>query len=226
LIKSANKLIAKRELSGQQIASKLIGTPNHYTNRSFPVFYWSEMLQIEQDSFVFLTKKTITCQEFQDGVSSSMTNHTSLFNDIFYRPPELSDVCAWDQMCNYSKEECPQSKNPIKTYLRFKPGHPQYSTYCLKKIKDTETSRIPALKGYSIPRSDRGEQEQQYIVAMLALFKPWSTNEQNPLKSSEDSWQDVFDTWKTTNHFQDHKHILENMQLLYETKDAKLDYSA
>ncbi|THU93951.1 hypothetical protein K435DRAFT_669242, partial [Dendrothele bispora CBS 962.96] len=45
LIKSANRLIAKRELSGQQIASKLIGTPNHYTNRSFPIFYWSAMLR-------------------------------------------------------------------------------------------------------------------------------------------------------------------------------------
>ncbi|KAJ3889851.1 hypothetical protein GG344DRAFT_27764, partial [Lentinula edodes] len=35
LIKTVNKLIAKRELSSQQVASMLIGIPSHYTNRTF-----------------------------------------------------------------------------------------------------------------------------------------------------------------------------------------------
>ncbi|THU82120.1 hypothetical protein K435DRAFT_611834, partial [Dendrothele bispora CBS 962.96] len=45
LIKAANKLIAKRELSSQQMASKLIGKPSCYTNRTYPIFYWSGMLR-------------------------------------------------------------------------------------------------------------------------------------------------------------------------------------
>ncbi|KAJ3899403.1 hypothetical protein F5879DRAFT_772747, partial [Lentinula edodes] len=45
LIKTANKLIGKRELSGQQIASKLIGIPSCYTNCKYPVFFWSGMLR-------------------------------------------------------------------------------------------------------------------------------------------------------------------------------------
>ncbi|KAJ3884809.1 hypothetical protein GG344DRAFT_8243, partial [Lentinula edodes] len=45
LIKTVNKLIGKRELSGQQIASKLIGTPSCYTNCRYPIFYWSGMLR-------------------------------------------------------------------------------------------------------------------------------------------------------------------------------------
>ncbi|THV02109.1 hypothetical protein K435DRAFT_581364, partial [Dendrothele bispora CBS 962.96] len=45
LIKTANKLVAKRELTSQQIASKLIGTPSCYTNRTYPRFYWSGLLR-------------------------------------------------------------------------------------------------------------------------------------------------------------------------------------
>ncbi|KAF9064004.1 hypothetical protein BDP27DRAFT_1156482, partial [Rhodocollybia butyracea] len=45
LLKTANKLIAKRELSSQQVATALLGEPSHYTNRAFPRFYWSGMLR-------------------------------------------------------------------------------------------------------------------------------------------------------------------------------------
>ncbi|KAJ4465427.1 hypothetical protein C8R41DRAFT_729476, partial [Lentinula lateritia] len=41
LLKTANKLIAKRELSSQQVATMLISEPSHYTNRAYPRFYWS-----------------------------------------------------------------------------------------------------------------------------------------------------------------------------------------
>ncbi|THV03147.1 hypothetical protein K435DRAFT_652061, partial [Dendrothele bispora CBS 962.96] len=40
LIKTANQLIAKRELTSQQVASKLVGIPSCYTNRSYPRYYW------------------------------------------------------------------------------------------------------------------------------------------------------------------------------------------
>ncbi|THU87588.1 hypothetical protein K435DRAFT_867153 [Dendrothele bispora CBS 962.96] len=258
LVKIVNKLIGKRELSSQQIASKLIGIPNHYTNRAFPKYYWSRMLREiapevyesnesndedsgeynetdnslpprnevdpnEDDSYVILTDKPTDSQNTQDPASPI---RSSLFNDIFFRPNELSNVCAWDQMCRYSKEQLPRSKKQIKTYLRFKPGHPQYSSHCLKKIEESELPQIPVLKGYPIPRSDKDEQMNRYFVAMLVLFKPWSGNELNLLKPHELSWEDAFITWSNTLESKKHQCIMDNMQLLYESKDAKFDYSA
>ncbi|KAJ6512938.1 hypothetical protein C8R45DRAFT_772423, partial [Mycena sanguinolenta] len=41
MVKTVNQLIGKRELSSQQMASKLMGWPSKYTNRSYPIFYWS-----------------------------------------------------------------------------------------------------------------------------------------------------------------------------------------
>ncbi|KAL1684482.1 hypothetical protein GGG16DRAFT_29147, partial [Schizophyllum commune] len=45
LVKSVNKLHGKRELSGQQVASNLLGLPSYYTNRAYPTFFWSGMLR-------------------------------------------------------------------------------------------------------------------------------------------------------------------------------------
>ncbi|KAJ3931070.1 MAG: hypothetical protein NXY57DRAFT_896856 [Lentinula lateritia] len=129
-------------------------------------------------------------------------------------------------MCEYSKEELPESKKQIKTYLQFQLGHPQYTTHCLKKMDAGNYQQVPVLKGYPIPRSDKIECQDKYMIAMLALFKPWSHNEQSPLKAPQEAWNTAFNTWKDTDLFKSHIKIINNMQLLYESKDAKLDYSA
>ncbi|KAJ7635224.1 hypothetical protein FB45DRAFT_676824, partial [Roridomyces roridus] len=43
LVKSVNQLVGKRELSAQQVVTSLVGWPSKYTNRSYPVFYWTKM---------------------------------------------------------------------------------------------------------------------------------------------------------------------------------------
>src|ERR1700761_9085778 len=45
MVKTVNQLIGKRELSSQQMATRLLCLPSKYTNRRFPVFYWSKMLR-------------------------------------------------------------------------------------------------------------------------------------------------------------------------------------
>ncbi|KAJ7247198.1 hypothetical protein B0H12DRAFT_976460, partial [Mycena haematopus] len=45
MVKTVNQLIGKRELSAQQVATDLIGWPSKYTNRKYPVFYWTRMLR-------------------------------------------------------------------------------------------------------------------------------------------------------------------------------------
>lgn len=45
MIKTANQLIGKQELSGQQVATMLLRLPTNYTNLSFPRFYWVNFLR-------------------------------------------------------------------------------------------------------------------------------------------------------------------------------------
>ncbi|KAE9388264.1 hypothetical protein BT96DRAFT_836477, partial [Gymnopus androsaceus JB14] len=228
LLKTANKLIAKRELSSQQVATSLIGEPSYYTNRAFPRFYWSDLpaqKQVspdEDDSLIFLSNsKSIDAEKNRH---SSPSN--TLFNDFFFRPLELLEWCAWDIMRKYAKDKLPRSPTQIKTYLRFQPAHPQYSTHCLKEITDSEKARIPVLVGYSIPRNDKEDQEIKYAVAMLALFKPWSNNKLSPLKPEGQTWVSAFKTWDSSTSARAHQKTMRNMQLQYESKDAKVDYSA
>ncbi|KAJ7128756.1 hypothetical protein C8R43DRAFT_897117 [Mycena crocata] len=44
LLKTLNQINGHRELSGQQVASALLGIPNHVTDAHFASFYWSKLL--------------------------------------------------------------------------------------------------------------------------------------------------------------------------------------
>ena len=129
-------------------------------------------------------------------------------------------------MQKYAKDKLPRSPTQIKTYLRLQPAHLQYSTHCLKEITDSEKARIPVLVGYSIPRNDKEDQEIKYAVAMLALFKSWSNNKLLPLKPEGQTWVSAFKMWDSSTSARAHQKTMRNMQLQYESKDAKVDYSA
>ncbi|KAJ6465349.1 hypothetical protein C8R45DRAFT_836832, partial [Mycena sanguinolenta] len=125
-------------------------------------------------------------------------------------------------MRNFVKEKKPKSKTQRNTYLKFKPGHPQYTTHCLKKL---DTRRIPVLMGYRIPRSDSPSDETKYAVTILALFQPWSDMKSSPLKLPDTSWQDALKQLNASMS-SEHARIVANMQLLYQTRDAKFDFAA
>lgn len=79
----------------------------------------------EDDSLIFLTAENVN-----QGPASTITDsdcqeekYSTMFNDIFYRPPELDSILAWDICRQFVKEKKPKSKTQRKTYLRFKPGH-------------------------------------------------------------------------------------------------------
>jgi hypothetical protein len=87
--------------------------------------------------------------------------YSKMFNDMFYRPPELDSTCVWDILRNYVKEKKPKSKTQRNTYLNFKPGHPEYTTHCLKKL---DTRVVPVLLGYRVPRNDSESDQLKYAV--------------------------------------------------------------
>ncbi|KAJ7615522.1 hypothetical protein FB45DRAFT_693292, partial [Roridomyces roridus] len=107
----------------------------------------------------------------------------------------------------------------------FKTTHPQYTSHCMKQLDDSDTERVPVLIGYPIPKADNEEQELRYFAAMLMLFKPWSGAIGSPLKDEQQSWAEAFQDLKGLLPHR-HQKILQNMQLVYQSREAKDDYSA
>lgn len=53
MVKATNKLVGKRELTGQQTASHLLGRKNRYTSHQYQEYWWSSLLRdIARDVFV------------------------------------------------------------------------------------------------------------------------------------------------------------------------------
>nr|GAT47507.1 ATP-dependent DNA helicase [Mycena chlorophos] len=285
LVKSVNQLIGKKELSGQQVVSRIMGWPSKYTNREYPVYYWSRMLRecargvfdaptrtsdgadpasatsndvavpgaandvdVRLDSAdPSVDPRSVLADVFADSESDPAQpsvvltpallassedvdpddeqSNSMLFNDIFYRPPQLADLCAWEIMVGYRKHELPKSATQTKQCLRFSLSHPQYTTHCLKKLSSSDAPRVPVFVGYPIPRNDCEADEERYFVVALALFGVWSSNVQCPLKAEDQSWADAYSSLRVCLS-PAHVRILENMQLLYASRDAKEDYAA
>ncbi|KAJ6510844.1 hypothetical protein C8R45DRAFT_762765, partial [Mycena sanguinolenta] len=65
MVKTVNQLIGKRELSAQQVAMDIMGWPTKYTNRKYPVFYWTRMLR-ELSPTTFQAREQIETSDTQD----------------------------------------------------------------------------------------------------------------------------------------------------------------
>ncbi|KAL1698259.1 hypothetical protein EV121DRAFT_218452, partial [Schizophyllum commune] len=118
----------------------------------------------------------------------------------------------------YSKERLPKSQTQRKTFLRFSPEHPQYTTHCMKEITSSEKPRVPTLIGYAVPK--RETDEDRHAVCMLALFKPWGSSLASPLKHDDEGWLEAYQSFLDTASMY-HKAIIHNMQLLHLSRDAK-----
>ncbi|KIK55919.1 hypothetical protein GYMLUDRAFT_62327 [Collybiopsis luxurians FD-317 M1] len=177
--------------------NKLIGNDN-MNDESIPL--QEELNPDEDDTLIYLQ---LYFKSLPTECWSKSCN--LLFNDIFLRPDELKDISAWDQMWI----------------------HPQYLTYCLKKITSDELPHVPVLTGHSIPRNDQKDQQEKHALAMLALLKPWSNNESELLKLKDISLIQAFNDWKSSKSIKKSSiRVMENMQLLPQSKDANFDYAA
>ncbi|KAJ7239403.1 hypothetical protein B0H12DRAFT_1075034 [Mycena haematopus] len=79
--------------------------------------------------------------------------------------------------------------------------------------------------GYRVPRDDSEEVELKYAVVILALFRPWSAVKLAPLKSPDTTWPDALQELQGSMS-PEHVRVTLNMQLLYQTRDAKFDFAA
>ncbi|KAJ6477698.1 hypothetical protein C8R45DRAFT_766033, partial [Mycena sanguinolenta] len=98
--------------------------------------------------------------------------------------------------------------------------HPQHTSHCLKKL---DKPVVPVLMGYRIPRNDSEADQLKYAVVILALFQPWSTLKSSPLKAPKTTWMDALNELQRAMS-PEHARVTLNIQLLYQTRDAKFDF--
>ncbi|KAJ7615523.1 hypothetical protein FB45DRAFT_713834, partial [Roridomyces roridus] len=73
MVKTVNQLVGKRELSSQQVATKLLGLPMRYTNMSYPIFYWSRTLrELAPQAFCPQDDTEPVIQSQEDDVESAL----------------------------------------------------------------------------------------------------------------------------------------------------------
>jgi hypothetical protein len=252
LLKTCNGMIGKRELSGQQVASFLCNIPNHFTNHTFDTIWWTRLLNFTAESV--LEQEDSTSQPNENKPNENTQNDhyvllesvaredtrpiseltspisTGLICDIYYRPPEFNHMCLWEIFEQYKMEKIPKKKsennnipsNSPTDSFRFHPNHPKYHTHFLKKRSRPIT---PVLLGRPIPRRDSEHETELYAIAMMTLFKPWSQNPDALLKDPEIPWCTAFDEF-LENINSRFLTIINNMQLIYQCRDAAHDYSA
>lgn len=63
------------------------------------------------------------------------------------------------------------------------------------------------------------------MVVIIALFRPWSSCKTSPLKSPDLNWLDALAELQVSMS-PEHVRVTLNMQLLYQTRDAKFDFTA
>ena len=168
---------------------------------------------------------------------SGLPLHTTFSHDMLFRPESLNNLCLWDLFRLYTKVTLPKPKqskdkaaemllsdNDIVSakHFHFRPGHPQYTTHCLK-LRHIHIT--PVLIGRGVPQRDKIEHADAHAATMLTLFKPWSSSTTSPLKSPSASWTEAYTEFVRNLDPQYMKRI-DNMQAVHECKDAAHDYAA
>ncbi|KAJ7880685.1 hypothetical protein B0H13DRAFT_1891685 [Mycena leptocephala] len=177
----------------------------------------------DEDDTMIMLSSAMLGMDPSCAVGGEDKKYSKLFDDIFYRPRELEGMCAWDILRDYTKEKKPKSKTQRNVYLSFQPGHPQFTTHCLKKLESTRV--IPVLQDYHVPQNDLENDNIKYAVVIIALFRPWSSCKTSPLKSPDLNWLDSLAELQVSMS-PEHVRVTLNMQLLYQTRDAKFDFTA
>lgn len=230
-------MIAKRELSAQQVSAYLLGDPNRYTPESFDNVYWSQLLRSAAPGvFAVQQEKDSDAPEESDPSVLLRTDgytsegelaeplESSLLHDLVYRPAELNDCSLWEIARDYKKATLKSqggSESSKGKALKFMDEHPQALTHAyFRRTKPI----IPVIIGQSFPRKDVEEHRIKYAACVLVLFKPMRRDMDQPLLENGQTLCEALDIC-LSNLSSDLHVILSNTQQAWQCRDSKDDYS-
>lgn len=243
--RTVNHVIAKMELSAQQVMSYLLGIPDHFTPRKFRTLCWPAFDQKIPKVPVNAVEDD---EEHEDGhdnpeipLDGPMPNEVVLdtlngdanllpgdqYQDWVHRGGELENITLWEFVQWWEKIPAPGNKGkqvgsrpragrPLLERVAFMPDHPQYETHCMKKRSRNHDFTV-VLRGPRPPRSDREDfrSREVYSRMMLILFSSWRNPDEIKV---EDTWQGTF---SVTTFDNESLAVMKNFQVLHECKDAR-----
>ncbi|KZT57582.1 hypothetical protein CALCODRAFT_508697 [Calocera cornea HHB12733] len=240
--KMVNRMMARQEMSHQQIMSYYVGGGDHYTTHEYRNLQWGQfsrlitnmeeaLLDAPSDGDVedIMTCWRTTADETQLDAADLTLNIiagtvsvSSQAQDYIYRPEhaEYSDLCLWDFVAYTEKRAIPKSVL-VNNYTEvaepnycFAPSHPQAKTHCLRRVRK---EYVPTVIGSTLPRQGVTDEEREgWCRAMVILFKPWRTL--YDLLGAYSTWAAAFDSYTFTAR---HIRIMSNMDVLNQCKEAR-----
>jgi len=120
LRKCANSLLAKQELSAQQVSSFLLGYDAKYTGHSFSNLYWPSfesyirrLEHVENDTInddeadveqppAIVDDETVSLTLDDNG---KLVSRSAQIADYIYRPHQLDGFCLWDYIAQVQKKK-------------------------------------------------------------------------------------------------------------------------
>ncbi|KAA1478248.1 hypothetical protein DENSPDRAFT_861822 [Dentipellis sp. KUC8613] len=207
LTKVVNSMMARQELSHQQVMSYLVGGGDHYTSHMFQPLHWGSLDAFfraelgEQDSQYVVRGDVDGDVDDEDNPAECITDFTSLEDEQPGGGPNITITVNADGVTGSS----------LLLDYRMRGVHPDFEklsvwehvAYVQRLTKKTRTrtaadrthvSRlrtrpfVPVILGPTIGRTDREFEERSlFCRAMLILFKPW--RRPSDLKMPGQTWK-------------------------------------
>ena len=245
IMKIVNALTSGSEIGGPSVCAHLLGFPDHYTDRTFKVFYWYPYIVAAMRTLPATMRALFDLDSSPDNDKVVLAHDDAQgvvpinkVNDYIFRPCQYNDCSLFDfvQSTEIRKlthgdcfvhgrssfdERSPDSEKTKKDGpYELIEGHPLRASHGVFNI----TGPLPVLNfvGRKLPHKEKGDMNE-YSLVMLALFSPHGWRNGSDLLQAGLSLMDTF----TATSFKDRDvQRMKNMNLLYECLDARDDYSA
>ena len=241
-VKSVNALMARQEMSHQQVMSNLIGGGDHYKSQAFVSVNWGHLHNVIEH--LENGEDHSHDEQVHVSVDSEGVHSNDLVINYLFRPVEapFSDMSFWEYAQRVEKmttvsetmrlarkdvsrvrhggDANPRGRrmNPRGTYL---PEHPQHSMHMVR-LRDER--HVLSFVGHHIPHRQSALAPStcdEWCRAMVALFKPWWSIEQ--LMGGADSWEAAFNATKFDVYA---LRVMCNMDVESEREDARAHLQA
>lgn len=247
LTKSVNAMMARMEISHQQVMSYLVGGGDHYSSHTFRNLYWGEVDRYIRKLDQQRDGSEAQPSEERDDEDDSPTGGsvpyepevvltlkdksvtaTNQILDYTLRPSssDFSNLSIWDYVSRTERISLTEdSQNALPAAKTSGPKRTVRNTFHSDHPQhDTHLVRlrsplIPVLLGPTISRDRTPEERESWCRAMLILFKPWRSLDD--LRGIGQSWKDAFEHFEFS---EDSARVMQNINVLHECKDARSSY--
>ncbi|PPQ81034.1 hypothetical protein CVT26_002879 [Gymnopilus dilepis] len=223
VVTAVNSMMGRQEISHPQIMSYLVGGGDTYKSEKFCVLHWSAIRRFVE-KFWRTQEGREGREDFEETVSLTLgprsVDISSQLLDYVYRSEDsqFSSLCLYDFVSTTAKVRHRQDQDSGRDRQGafVDCNHPQINTHYLVIRKQ---QYVPVLLGPKIPNRDwSAELLELWSRDVLTLFKPWRSP--GDLKTSQESWTQAFETFRTSLNPL-HTKILKNMSVLTECNEAR-----